>query len=161
VPADIHTTALRLLAHRALSARELEGKLADRGFSRRQVLAERVRLQEAGLLDDAAVAENVTRGVLRQGKGRRVVAATLRRRRVDRDELARVLAVLDPEAEEAALAVALERASQRHPGWRRLPQKRRRVIGYLLARGFPASTVRRVLAAREDRDGEVVEPQDS
>ena len=160
MPGDVHATALRLLSRRALSAHELEERLRDRGFGRREAAAERARLQAAGLLDDGAVAEGVSRGVLRQGKGRRAVAATLRRRRVSGEERERALAAVDGEAEEAALALALQRVTRRYPGWRRLPQERRRVIGYLLARGFPASAVRRIVAAREDGDGELVESQD-
>ena len=55
-------------------------------------------------------------------------------------------------------------AARRHPQWRRLPDERRKVIRYLLARGFGVQAVRDAVAAarRGDADDAAdVEPGDT
>ena len=163
MPADIHTAALRMLARRALSCRELAERLERKGFGAGAVRAEVARLEAAGLLDDAELARSVARSQLAEGRGRRMLAATLRRRGVDREAADEALAGVGDDEERQALRLALARAARKYPGFRRVPLQRRKVIRYLLARGFGAAAVSRALADRagEDADAvdvEVVEP---
>jgi regulatory protein len=137
-----------MLARRALSRRELTDRLARRGFPPAAIRAELHRLEAAGLLDEQAVAASVITGALRRGTGRRMASAALRRRRVAREAADGALRSLDPEAERAALALAVARAARRYPGFERLPDLRRKVIRYLLARGFGAGEIRAALAER-------------
>jgi regulatory protein len=145
---DVHETALRMLARRALSRRELAERLGRRGYPPTAIRSEVRRLEAAGLLDEQAVAASVVAGTLRRGAGRRAAAAALLRRRVAREAADRALHALDHEEEWAALAQALARAARRYPGFERLPEVRRKVVRYLLARGFGAGEIRAALAER-------------
>jgi regulatory protein len=165
MPADIHTTALRALGRRALSRREMKERLERKGFGAGAVRAELARLSAAGLLDDGQLARAVSRAQLGDGRGRRAVSAVLRRRGVERDAAASALGTIDEETEAEALVRAIAKAARRYPGYRSLPQARRKMIRYLLARGFGLAAVCRALAgdAGEDADAvevEVVEPGD-
>jgi regulatory protein len=151
---DPHEVALDLLGRRAYSVRELVRKLEDRGFSPAVARAEAERLEAAGLLDDDALAQAVVAAELRRGKGRRAAAATLRRRGVRAGHREAAVGGVDPEDEAKALAVAAERACAAHPGWRRLHGERRKVIRYLLARGFGMAQILDRLAAREGEFGD-------
>jgi regulatory protein len=145
---SVHETALRMLGRRALSRRELAERLGRRGFPPTAIRAEVRRLEAAGLLDEQAVAAAVVAGTLRRGAGRRAAAAALLRRRVSREAADCALRALDSEEERAALTHALARAARRYPGFERLPEVRRKVVRYLLARGFGAGEIRTALAER-------------
>jgi len=145
---SVHEVALRMLGRRALSRRELAERLARRGFAPAVIRAELHRLEAAGLLDELAVAASVVAGTLRRGAGRRMAAAALRRRRIAREAADGALRALDPQEERAALDQAVARAARRHPGFERLPEVRRKVIRYLLARGFGVGEIRAALAER-------------
>jgi regulatory protein len=154
---DIHEIALRVLGRRALSVAELVERLGARGFDEAAVRAEVARLGRAGLLDDEALAKEVCREQLRAGRGRRAVVATLKRRRVAKGAAAAALEELaEGDQEGAALAAAIARATSKHRSWRRLPEERRKVIRYLLARGFGLDEIRRALEEkrRDDPNGE-------
>jgi regulatory protein len=157
MPADIHQVALRLLARRALSRRELAARLEHKGFGAAAIRAEVARLEAAGLLGDAALAGDVARAQLAQGRGRRAVALALRRRGVGRAAAGEALAGIAEEDEAGALTAALARAARKYPGFRTLPPQRRKVIRYLLARGFGAAAVSRALAERAGEDADAVE----
>ncbi len=146
---DAHPVALDLLARRAYSVRELVRKLEDRGFSTDVARAEAKRLEASGLLDDDALAQAVVAAELRRGKGRRAAAATLRKRGVRAEPRDAAIGGVEPEDEARALAVAAERACSAHPEWRRLHGERRKVVRYLLARGFGMAQILDHLAACE------------
>lgn len=139
----LHVTALRLLAARALSERELADRLQRRGFSPEAVAGEVARLREAGLLDDVRLARALCADFLRRGFGRKRLAAALGRRGVAAEAARQALAEVSAQDEEAALHRALERVGRAEESWR-LSQKPVRVVRYLLARGFPAALARRV-----------------
>jgi len=157
MPADIHAVALRALARRALSRREMAQRLARRGFGAGAVRAEVTRLEGAGLLDDGELARAVTRTQLADGRGRRTAAAVLRRRGVDRETARQALEAIGEGDEGEALARAVARAARKYPEFRRLPQERRKVIRYLLARGFGVAAVCRALAAGAGEGADAVE----
>jgi SOS response regulatory protein OraA/RecX len=138
--------ALAMLARRALSHAEIAERLARRGGGAPAVAAEIRRLDLAGLLDEAALARSVCRAQLRAGRGRRAVIAALKRRKVAKDAAEGALAELAAgEGEGAALAAAFAKVTAKHRFWRRLPGERRKVIRYLLARGFSLDLVNRAL----------------
>jgi regulatory protein len=160
---DIHAAALRMLARRSYSRRELELKLARKGFLGPAIAAEARRLERAGLVDESELARAVGRAELRRGVGRRGVAAALRRRKLGEEPVAAALAGVSPDDEREALGVALDKALRRHAGGAQLPGTRRKVIRYLLARGFPAAEVIAAVGARlgeSDDAEEAVEPAD-
>jgi regulatory protein len=157
MPADIHSTALRALARRALSRREMSERLKRKGFGAAAVRAELARLTAAGLLDDGALALSVVRGRLADGHGRRAATLALRRRGVGREEADAALGTIVEEEEGEALARALARAARRYPAFRSLPQARRKVIRYLLARGFGVAAINRALARGAGEDTDAVE----
>ncbi|MFZ5787104.1 MAG: regulatory protein RecX [Acidobacteriota bacterium] len=146
---DPHPLALELLGRRAYSVRELVRKLEDRGFSAAVAHAEARRLEASGLLDDSALAHALVATELRRGKGRRAAAVALRRRGVRAEPREAALEGIDPEDEAKALSQAVERACAARPEWRRLPGERRKVVRYLLARGFGIAQVLDELARRE------------
>jgi len=147
----IHDVALGMLARRALSPAEVQQRLLRKGFAPQQVAAELTRLRRVGMLEEGELARAVVREQLRTGHGRRGAAAALRRRRIARHTGDEALAGIDPEAEADALASAFAKAARRHPHWQRLPDERRKVIRYLLARGFTGDAVSGAVAhARSD-----------
>jgi len=160
---DVHAVALCMLSRRAYSRRELEEKLARKGFLAPAVAAELRRLERVGLLDETELARAVRRTELRRGVGRRGVAAALRRRKLGEDPVAEALSGVSPDDEREALGIALGKALRRHAGSAELPGMRRKVIRYLLTRSFPAAEVIAAVDARlgESEDAEeAVEPTD-
>jgi regulatory protein len=145
-----------MLGARALSRVEITERLEIRGFQAPVVQAEIARLERAGLIDDVALARTVCQSQLRVGRGRRALTAALRRRRVAREAATVALSELDEAGEATALAAALATATRKHRWWRRLPEERRKVIRYLLARGFSLDQVRRALHenGRDEPHGE-------
>jgi regulatory protein len=145
-----------MLGQRALSRAEVTQRLERRGFQPSVVRAEVARLERAKLLDDAALARAVCQAQLRSGRGRRALTAALRRRGVIRATADLALAEVDEESESPALAAAFATATRKHKWWRRLPEERRKVIRYLLARGFSLDQARRALHenGRDEPHGE-------
>lgn len=160
---DIHDTALRMLGRRALSRREVAERLTRKGFATDAVAAEVRRLDSLGMLDDDGLACAVVRSAARSGHGRHALRAALRRRRLPRDAEQTALAGLDSDELDAALAAAIRRGERRFPQWRHLPEARRKMVRYLLARGFGAAEARRALLERSrgsSESDEAVEPAD-
>ena len=147
-PGNVHAVALRMLARRAYSRREIADKLTRKGFPGPTIAAEIRRLERAGLLDEAELARAVRRAELRRGVGRRGVAAALRRRKLGEEPVAAALAGVSLDDEREALCVALDKALRRHAGSTELPEIRRKVIRYLLTRSFPAAEVIAAVGAR-------------
>jgi regulatory protein len=81
----LHERALRLLAVRPRTRRELETRLVRAGFEPDEVAVELTRLEEVGLVDDARFATEFAEHALdRRLQGRRAVAADLSAKGVDR-----------------------------------------------------------------------------
>lgn len=103
-------------------------------------VADRVldRLTEVGLIDDAAYAAAYVRTKQRdRALGRTALRMELRRRGIDDEPAAQALADIDPEAEraraEALVAKRVDAALNAGP-----VAARRRLIGVLARRGYPA-----------------------
>lgn len=112
--AKIREAALDLLSHQARTRVELRRRLIGRGFRPARVDPCLTRLEERGLLDDAAAAATFVRDRLRhRPRGRSRLAQELRAKGVD-DTLAR--AVVEAVMEDEALSET-EVASRVVEGW--------------------------------------------
>jgi regulatory protein len=146
----VREAALGLLAHRARTRQELARKLRTKGFSRDRIDACLGRLEEKGLLDDAAVAAAFVRDRLRhRPRGEARMVSELRSKGIDQavatETITRVFA--DEEVDDATLAreavsawLARQGAALHEAlGNARSPDRdkaRRRLYGYLARRGF-------------------------
>jgi regulatory protein len=108
-----HDRALRLLAVRARSRRELERRLLRAGFDRDEVRGELDRLEGVGLVDDEAFARQVAAhefGVRRSG--RRVVTGALISKGVAPAVIENVLSELDDDEDGRIDGLARSRAAR-------------------------------------------------
>ena len=139
--------ALRLLAVRARTARELERRLVRRGFSPAVAAEVLAWCQSLGYVDDELFAEDWIRN--RTGSrpsGRRRIEHELREKGIDPELARRKLdELLSDEDEESG---CLELARQQYVKLSRMPPevRRRRLSGFLLRRGFSPEAVQRALA---------------
>lgn len=143
--------ALRALVRGPRTRGEIESALVRRGYGEETIAAVTARLAEIGYLDDALVADAVTRGAERKHHGSRRIALTLGRRGVSRDvveQTARATGAGDLERARAFLA-------RRFPGGLAAADRfeRQRATRLLLARGFPGDVVRKALGIDVDIDG--------
>jgi len=134
--------AVRALARRGMSRREVERELRGHGLDDATIVAEADHLEQLGWIDDVALAQDlVVRLQERKGYGRQAIAAELTRRLLAPAAIEYALDLVDS-AEELARAFELaERQAQRLRNYD-LPTARRRLTGYLARRGYPGSTVR-------------------
>ena len=145
-PLDCHERALRLLAVRPRSRRELESRLRHAGFEAAEVSSELDRLEEVGLLDDAAFARELANHHLTvRGSGRRAVASVLAGKGVSPETIEATLAGVDADEGVRALGVATDRA-------RRLTTLRPevaygRLVSFLARRGYDGGTSREAARA--------------
>ncbi len=153
-PLDCHERALRLLAVRARSRRELELRLLRAGFESPEVEDELGRLEAVGLVDDEAFARQVVEHEMgNRGTGRRAIAGRLAAKGVDRATIERTIDESGGRSDaERARDLALERA-------RRLAglapeQAFQRLMGFLARRGYDASVARRAAREALGLDGE-------
>jgi regulatory protein len=134
--------ALRLVATRPRSDRELRDRLRRRGFGQPAVEAAAGRLRELGYLDDAAFARfwTETRQAARPSS-RRMVASELRRKGIEQEAAQEATAeISDDEA-------AYEAASRRLRALRGLEYQRfrERLGAFLTRRGFSYEVARRTI----------------
>jgi len=139
--------ALNLLTFRARSARELQRRLVQKGVTAERADRVIAKLREAGLVDDADFARQLTRSKMSAGASRRRVHQELFKRGVPRDVADEAV---DQVAEEDGLsdAESIERIARKK--WRTLdgldePTRRRRLFAFLARRGFDSDEVSRVV----------------
>jgi regulatory protein len=144
----VYDRALNMLAFRARSATELSRSLVRKGAERADVDRAIARLQEQGLLDDAAFAQAFTRAkVLGANKSRRRVQQELAQKGVARDvSEAAISAVFEAEGidqREVVEAAALKKARS----LARLEPvvRRRRLYAFLARRGYDADDIRHAM----------------
>jgi regulatory protein len=138
--------ALRLLGVRSRSREELRRRLSQAGFPEDEITEALVDLERVGLVDDERFADEVVRWKLsRQGYGHRAALDTLRKAGVDRSVAEQAVAEAGWEDEEAR---AEEVGRARLPRLAGLPPQsaRRRLMGFLLRRGFEPEVARAVCA---------------
>jgi regulatory protein len=141
-PLDVHERALRLLAVRPRSRRELERRLRQAGFEPEEVEPELDRLAAVGLVDDEDFARRLLEHEIGIRKsGARVVRARLLEKGVDRDIVERTLTLVPPDTEfERALELAQARAARSRS---LAPEKAfTRLMGDLMRRGYEPSLAR-------------------
>lgn len=154
-PLDLHERALRLLAVRPRSRRELQLRLRRAGFEPDQVEDELIRLEAVGLVDDEAFARELAQHhVASRRSGRRAVVGALAAKGVSREVIEEVVAGLGGEEDERALELARERASR----LAELPRDKAfgRLSSVLMRRGYEPQTAREAArrALRLLEDGE-------
>ncbi|HVV20340.1 MAG TPA: regulatory protein RecX [Pseudonocardiaceae bacterium] len=156
---------LNLLTARPRTRIELRTQLLRRGVD--EETADRVlrRLDEVGLIDDAAFAELWVRSRhTYQGMARRALSAELRRKGVDDELAAAAVSTLDSEAEEDR-ARELVRKRMRSMGSLEELTKIRRLVGMLARKGYAEGLAYRVVrdelrATGTDADALDVAPPD-
>ena len=94
--------ALRALSHRDRSRRELELRLGRAGIPTEECDKALDELANAGLLSDARFAEARARGLAAKNGSDSLIRNDLRRRGIDREEIAEILEGLEVEAKRAA-----------------------------------------------------------
>lgn len=140
--------ALRLLSVRSRSRAELRERLLRAGYHPSEIEGAMADLEAVGLIDDERFARETAARDRRRGLGRRAGMASLRGKGVDRALAEQVTEEAQPGDEEAR---ALEVARARVGRLRGLdpPVARRRLLGFLLRRGYDGqaarSAARRVL----------------
>ena len=138
---DIHERALGLLAVRQRSRRELERRLVQAGFESEAVAAELDRLEQVGLIDDAAFAAAVVESRMgARGESRRAVGIKLQQAGVDRDVALAALDKAPDDEQERADRLAESRATRVSgldpaTGFAR-------ISGFLMRRGYPPGVAR-------------------
>jgi regulatory protein len=152
----VRDRALRLLAVRARSRRELERRLLRIGFDREEIGEALDALEEVGLVDDErfaqAVVEHETSSRL---SGRRAVMSKLMASGVDR---ATAEEALQDAGEDPARAEEL--AMRRAPRLAFLPPEvaQRRLVDFLVRRGHSPSVAVRAAAEALGREAGLIEP---
>lgn len=153
-PADpesvARTICLRLLDRAPRTRAQLQLALTRRNVPGEAAAAVLDRLEEVGLIDDAAYAAAwVQTRHSGRGLARRALAAELRSRGIDGEQAAEALAQLDPEVERAR-AEELVRRRLSATGGLTGPARERRLVGLLARKGYPAGlavqVVREVVA---------------
>ena len=149
--------ALNLLAFRARSSRELHRRLVQKGVTAERADRVIAKLRDAGLIDDADFARQLTRSKLSGGVSQRRVQQELFKRGVAREVADEAVAqVVDEEG--LSDADSIERVARKK--WRTLAgldeqTRRRRLFAFLARRGFDSDDVSRVV---RQLAGETEEP---
>ena len=134
------------LAVKAQTVAEIEAKLAKRGVSPDDAAAVVDDALRLGYLDDAALAEQLARGFVARGYGRRRAVATLHRRGLD----ARTVdAALDEAYGGTAEVELARRALGRRPTTD--DAERRRAAAFLARRGFSSAAAWDAIRSADDR----------
>ena len=110
-PLELHERALRLLAVRPRSRRELEIRLRCAGFESGEIEEELIRLEAVGLVDDEAFARELAEHhVTSRRSGRRAVVGALAAKGVSRQVIEEAVAGLGEDEDERAFELARQRA---------------------------------------------------
>ncbi|MBU6367858.1 MAG: recombination regulator RecX, partial [Gemmatimonadetes bacterium] len=150
---EIVDRALASLARQRRSRRQLEVAARRRGADPALVTVAMERLEAAGALDDRMLAEAESAARLRRGEAPARVRQHLRRKGVASALVDQALrqSVQEEEFDERASCEAVAR--RRWPAVAALPPevRRRRLVGFLLRRGF-AGTVVQAVVRQVERD---------
>lgn len=139
---SVKDRALGLLSHRSRSRAELSRRLARAGYEEEEVATALDDLEAVGLVDDERFArELATHEIEGRGSGRRMAISALRKAGVRAEVAERAVDELGPADEEAR---AEELARSRIGRLRGLdePTAHRRLLSYLLRRGYDGHVAR-------------------
>jgi regulatory protein len=158
----VYDRALNMLAFRARSSAELVRSLVRKGEPKEHVNAAVRRLQEQGLLDDAAFAQAFTRAkVLGAQQSRRRVQQDLARKGVARDVSDAAIATVfeDEQVDQREIVEIAARKKLRTLKKVDPVVRRRRLYAFLARRGYDSEDIRRAMEAvgEELRGGEETE----
>lgn len=138
--------ALRLLAIRPRSIREMRDRLQSKGYERPVIEATVAELCELGLLDDRKFAAQwVESRMALRPMGPSRLRAELLTKGVDRGIVEATLSKYSAETDERSEALALARKKIRTLQGLESGPARRRLAGFLGRRGFESSTIAEVL----------------
>lgn len=146
MPNEAKSQALRWLAQRSLSVRELSLKLAGRGFDADTIQELTEDLERLGFLNERRLAEDVVRRALAHHEGPQRVRQRLMARGFEREIISDVMTSLQETADWLTIAEPL---GQRYD--RDNPRDRARLMRRLTREGFPFRVIRR-LVGEEGRD---------
>ncbi len=152
-PADVETTLLaaenvltRRLRARSLSHAEAEGVLSEVGVYGEEADELLERYERLGYLDEQRLAEQIVHTHHeRKGLGRSAVEAEMRRRQIDPCVIYEVLDTLDVDEVGPATALADQRA--RRMGDLDDATAERRLLGFLMRKGYSSSVSREAVKA--------------
>ncbi len=136
---------LRLLAARPRSRAELVTALCQRGIPNDAVGAALDRLEDVGLVDDAAFAEvAVHSGHTYRGLGRHALSAELRRRGISGEIARDAVAAVEPQDEERQARELVQRKLRSRTVSDETTTVRR-IVGTLARKGYPEELALRVV----------------
>ena len=153
----VYDRALNILAFRARSSAELKRALVRKGEEASLVERAILRLQEQGILNDAAFAQSFTRAkVVGASQSRRRVQQELARKGVSRTVSDAAIDLVFEEEGVDASAIVLAAARKKMRSLRAFEPavQRRRLYGFLARRGYDGEDIRRAMDAvgRERED---------
>ncbi|MDZ7854413.1 MAG: regulatory protein RecX [Halomonas sp.] len=137
--------AIRLLARREHSRRELAERLAAQGHPSDGITECLDALAEQGLQSDTRFAESFLRSRLLRGQGPLKIRVELERRGLDREEIHYAFDEAERAGEGDWFALACEALSRRFTGPGDTPRERARRERFLAQRGFDFDQVRHAL----------------
>jgi regulatory protein len=146
----VYDRALNMLAFRARSSAELARSLVRKGEPKDLVDLAVTRLQEQGLLDDAAFAQSFTRAkVLGAHQSKRRVQQELARKGVARAVTDAAITTVFEEEEVDQREVVEQAARKKLRSLAKLDPvvRRRRLYGFLARRGYDSTDIRRAMDA--------------
>ncbi len=160
-PADPEERARAICLRLLTGTPRTRGQLAE-ALRKREIpedVAESVlsRLEDAGLIDDAAFADAwVESRHHGRGLARRALARELRHKGVDSELIDHAVEQLDPEREERTARALVERKLRATKGLER-DRRLRRLAGMLARKGYPEGLALRVVREALEAEGEDVE----
>lgn len=150
---DALDKALRLLAARARTERELDGGLARAGFPEAERKRALARLRELGYMDDREVARARARTLVERGAGPRLLRRRLGAQGIPHEDVEAAVAEAKGEASDDELAArALQRRLKGRPP--RDEKEKRRLLRALIAKGHRPGAAARALGVEWDADDE-------
>ncbi len=146
--------AIDLLARRSHFERELERKLAKRGYDEIEIAETLERLRGESLLDDARTARELIRSRLARGPvGRNKLRADLTRRGVASEIVTEALEALTPDDDREPAREAAERWLRTRRRGRPADRERAALARHLAGKGFSRRAVYSVLEEMPGGDG--------
>ena len=146
-------SAVRLLGVRPRSRRELEDRLARKGFDETTISIAIERMEELGYVDDEDFARFwIENRVRNRPRGKRLMASELRNKGVSKSAIDSALA--ETEIDEVADAINLARRRSSQLSGLDRTAWRRRMTGYLQRRGFGWDAIKSALATVEQETDE-------
>jgi regulatory protein len=137
--------ALRFLKIRPRSVMELKEKLVGKSFSEENIEATIYDLIASGLLDDRAFTKSWINYRLARPFGFRRIIQELKAKGVDQEIIEQSFNELEGNSPEDAVEQLAQRRWQRLPATLDPQKKKKRVLDFLLRRGFEADVAIKVL----------------